>query len=537
MKKYALLILFLAIGFQYTIAQDAAAFYDVDRITEINIKTPHKDWAGTLDSLRLQGSGLMFATVTIDGEMYKNAGVRFRGSRSFKIGKKRNPLHIKLNYINKNQNHQGYKTIKLSNSLRDPSMLREVLGYEIARDYMPAPKANFAKVNINGEFYGLLVNVEDISNEFLTSQFGSDDGAFFKCSPDISKKPTPGCKKGTFASLEYEDGVQCYIENYEMKSEDGWDDIIELTSILANNPKDIEKVLNVDRTLWMLAFNNVLVNLSSYSGKNSQNYYLYKDSKGQFNPIIWDLNLAFGSFKNVGGGSDLVLKELQSLDPLLHADNPYKPLVSQLMKSDEYKKIYLSHMRTILYDHFVEGQYKSRAEELQRMISNDLFRDKNRGYEHNEFLKGLTTTIGKRSRIPGIVELMEKRARFLKKHPKLAVFPPALSDINVVGREQFSNQQVDKFHIVATVAQLPKRVKVYYRFNKNQEYQSMFMEDNGKFHDGAAGDKTFGAVVDPKGMYEALEYYIVAENVESMSFTPSNYMYEPFKSTLQELNK
>ena len=94
-----------------------------------------------------------------------------------------------------------------------------------------------------------------------------------------------------------------------MKSKDGWDDLIELTDILNNKPKEIEKVLNVDRALWMLAFNNVLVNLSSYSGQHSQNYYMYKDSKGHFNPVVWDLNLSFGSFKNTGNGSDLKLKD------------------------------------------------------------------------------------------------------------------------------------------------------------------------------------------------------------------------------------
>ncbi|MBK7338404.1 MAG: CotH kinase family protein [Saprospirales bacterium] len=46
--------------------------------------------------------------------------------------------------------------------------------------------------------------------------------------------------------------------------------------------------------LWMLAINNVLVNLDSYVGGFAQNYYLYRDSTGIFHPVIWDLNLALG---------------------------------------------------------------------------------------------------------------------------------------------------------------------------------------------------------------------------------------------------
>jgi spore coat protein CotH len=38
--------------------------------------------------------------------------------------------------------------------------------------------------------------------------------------------------------------------------------------------------------LWMLAFNNVFVNLDSYTGGFSQNYYLYKDENRRFNPVV-----------------------------------------------------------------------------------------------------------------------------------------------------------------------------------------------------------------------------------------------------------
>ena len=108
----------------------------------------------------------------------------------------------------------------------------------------------------------------------------------------------------------------------------------------------------MDHALWMLALNNVMVNLSSYTGNHSVNYFLYRDNSGRFQPLHWDLNLAFGSYKNTGNGSDLELKGLQNLDPLLHADNPYKPLISQLLKEPLYKKMYLSHIRQIVEDNF-----------------------------------------------------------------------------------------------------------------------------------------------------------------------------------------
>ena len=44
------------------------------------------------------------------------------------------------------------------------------------------------------------------------------------------------------------------------------ENLVGLIDTLNNNFTEIEKVLDVDRALWMLAYHNVLVNLDSYSG-------------------------------------------------------------------------------------------------------------------------------------------------------------------------------------------------------------------------------------------------------------------------------
>ena len=537
MKKVLLLILI----FGFSMANIATGqtqkqdFYDTDKITEIKISFAQKNWAEEMDSLRLFGDNLLLGDVVINNKSYKNVGVRYRGSRSFKTGMKRNPLFIKLNFINKKQNHQGYKTIKLSNALRDPSMVREVLGYEIARKYMAAPKANYAKVYINGTYYGLLVNVEPINGHFLKENFGSKENTFVKCSPP-SLEQNSGCKKNLYCSLEYEKGAHCYLNNYELKSEDGWDDLIELTKTLTKKPKEINKVLDVDRVLWMLAFDNVLVNLNGYLGKVSQNFYLYKDDSGRFNPIVWDLNLAFGSFKNVGIGSDLKLKELQRLTPLLHEKNSTKPLISNLLVNPKYKKMYLSHIRTILYENILNGEYEKRANELQRLILVPFSNDKNKFYEISEFNKSLTSTIGKRSKIPGIVELMKSRAKYLKKNKALSVVPPRFNEPIVRKREKFDNKKVETFDITVKVDKHPKHVFVHYRYKKDGNLMTAELKDDGKHGDGAAKDGVYGVSINPKGNAKKIYYYLSGENAMSISYYPTRYMYDAIKVKLSELN-
>ena len=81
-----------------------------------------------------------------------------------------------------------------------------------------------------------------------------------------------------------------YFSAYEMKSDAGWAELIHLMDTLANDVNAIEQILQVDQTLWMHAFNNVLVNLDSYAGGFKQNYYLYRMKNRQFYPVVWDMN-------------------------------------------------------------------------------------------------------------------------------------------------------------------------------------------------------------------------------------------------------
>jgi hypothetical protein len=462
--------------------------------------------------------------------------VRYRESRSFQPGNKRNSLYLKLNYIDKEQNYQGRSTVKLSSALRDPSMVREVFGYEIARRYMPAPLANYARVMVNGEYYGLFVNVEPIDDAFLKRNYGTDEGTFIRCAPNLVENEPSGCKADVFGSLQFDESAKCYLHNFQLLSESGWDDLIELTYLLNKKPDEVHRVLNVDQALWMLAYNNVLANLSSYTGRYSENYYLYRDNQGKFNPIVFDLNLCFGSYKNTGVGSDLKLKELQEMDPLLHLNNAEKPLISQLLKDEHYKKMYLDHIRTIVNDVFRKDQYLERVKELQALIREDFKADENRYYAMEDFDNSLTETIGKRSRIPGLQQLMTPRTDFLKQDVALAVIPPKIGDVTVISREQFSSERVTAFKVQAKVEKFPTEVALYYRHDGAKPFKRIEMADDGRHNDGEAEDGVFGAVVKPEGGATSIEYYIYAENARAANFSPSRYMFEQHTATLEELN-
>jgi len=107
----------------------------------------------------------LLANINIDGTSYDSVGIRYKGYSSVSIDRKKNPFNIKLDWLI-NQDHNGIDKIKLSNVIQDPSFIREALSYEIARKYMPASGANYAKVYINDVYWGLYTSVQDVDKGF-----------------------------------------------------------------------------------------------------------------------------------------------------------------------------------------------------------------------------------------------------------------------------------------------------------------------------------------------------------------------------------
>jgi hypothetical protein len=536
MKKITTL-LFVFILLAQLAAQNTGDFYDVAIIHDIKISFSQKNWVSLLDSNRINGEDMLVGSISIDGSTYENVGISYAKSPSYQTAGTRNPWLIRLNLIDKKQAHQGYKTLMISQALRDPSLVREVLSYEIMRRYIPSPRANYVNMTVNNVNKGVYVNIEAIDEPFLQRNFNTTEGSLFRCVPDVRATPLPDCNSTNFGSLRYEANAKCYLRNFDLLSKDGWDDLIELTRVLQQDPEHVGKVLNIDRTLWFLALQNVLVNLNSYEGQYSNNYYLYRDANGQFNLMPTEMNLAFGSFKNVNGSSDLDLDALIALDPMLQLDNSSKPLIAQLLKNQDNRKIYMAHIRQILADWFENDAYKTRGETLQRLIAKAYEGTAEKPYEMADFQRSLLETVGKVTRIPGIVELMSKRAKFLKKYPDLLNVPPKISEVNFSNRQKFVAKTVTEFHIKAKVDNFPRRVRLFYRpVGTTTAFTEVQMLDDGKSHDAEAGDKIFGIAIQPKG-FNAIEYYILAESAGGATFEPAAYFNQLKKISLAELNK
>jgi spore coat protein CotH len=266
-------------------------FYDPNTVRTLFLEFENGDWEKELSDFRNTDVEVP-AKLTVDGKSYKEVGVHFRGMSSLMgvpEGRKRS-LNVSLDFVHEDQNLLGYRTLNLLNAHEDPSFLRAILYYEIAREYIPAPKANFVRVVINGEDWGIYQNVQQFNKEFVRENFRTTKGTRWKV-----RGPNP---QGSLVYLG--DDPEMYKRVYTIKSKDdpkSWRALINLCKVLTETPPDqleaaLNPILDLDGTLKFLALDNTMINNDGYWIRASD-YSLYLDEKGKFHVLPQDANETF----------------------------------------------------------------------------------------------------------------------------------------------------------------------------------------------------------------------------------------------------
>lgn len=516
MKKYFLLFLLIA-NYCPVFSQD---LYDINTLQDIRIVFAQSNWDALLDAQAASTEDYIPAqSVTINGTVFNNVGVKYKGNSTYSASRVKNPFHIELDTY-ENQDYQGYTDIKLSNVYFDPSFLRETLSYSILRQYMHAPLSNYANVYVNGTLVGLYISSESISKKFVDKHFYSKDNAFFKCNPIGGAGPG----SSSYPNLAYlGTNSTSYQSAYEMNSDAGWEDLITLTNTLSNDIANIETILDVDRALWMLAFDNVVVNIDSYLGTFKQNYYLYKDDNGRFNAIVWDLNMSFGVFSQTGTISLSTTTTKKQMTHLLHSGDAAWPLVQKLLAVPKYKRMYLAHFRTILEENFSNNSYLTTAQSYQTVINTAVQADPNKFFTYAQYQSNLTTDVTSgMNPAPGITNLMGGRYTYLAALADFTNVRPTISAIAPNVATPLINSDV--FVTANVINTNTTGVYLGYRSNKKLPFTKVLMYDDGLHGDGAANDNVYGGSMNMSNAF--MQYYIYAENNNVGRFSPDRAEHE-----------
>lgn len=506
-------------------AISAQDFYDINTIQTIEVTFDESNWDQLMDNAYASDAGYIMAQkVVVNGIEYDSVGVKYKGNSSYRSNQVKNPWHIELDTY-KEQEYQGYTDIKLANGTKDPSMIRDVLAYQILRQYMEAPEANFANLYVNGELIGLYANTESVSKKFMNGRFGSKGNTRFKCSPPGGAGP----QSNDFPNLVYmgQDSTD-YYDSYEVQSDNGWQDLIDLCDTLSNHTEHIEDLLDVNKILWMLAFDNVVVNLDSYIGRFAQNYYLYKSDFGQFLPVVWDLNESFGVFSQTGSIQLNGTTAKQRMTHLLHENDSDYPLVQKLLNTPRFKRMYLAHMKTIVLESFDNGSYLETATALQDLIAESVQADDNKFYSYNNFLSNLNSDVsgggggpGGGNSAPGISNLMDARSDYLLGLDDFTAIEPVVSDISL------SNSAPTLQEVVTVTTEVSNASEVILNYRSNSlvgPFAQVQMYDDGTHGDEIADDGFYTASISMNSL--VMDYYIYAENTEAGKFSPQRAAHE-----------
>jgi len=114
-------------------------------------------------------------------------GIRLKGSASFEPLDDKPAFKIRFDGPCPGaRRFFGRRGLTLNNLVQDRSSVREALAYLVFRAAgVPAPRVGYARVSVNGEPYGLYVDVENVDTQFLARHFADASGPLYEGGLDV----------------------------------------------------------------------------------------------------------------------------------------------------------------------------------------------------------------------------------------------------------------------------------------------------------------------------------------------------------------
>jgi len=371
---------------------DFNSIFVANRVVEWKISVSDENWL----KLMVRPEEYVEAELEVDDAVYPLVGLRLMGT---KRRNKRN-LRIRFNQFDPSERFFGVKRVNLRNNLGDPSQVREGLALDLMRTAgIKAPRFSFVWVTLNGGA-GLYTLVQQVDKRFLEDQFGEDRGNLYKL------------EEG--GGLVYQgDDPQAYWppfeRSYELKTNQERNQVGDLIDLMKQLDGDgeLDAVLDVERTLQVLAVNSWLSNMDSYPG-TTDNLFLYHDAGNRFRWIPWDLNQAFGNYH--GGSCTHTTDELLELDPEDPVCDGPRPMVQRLLSGnrERYRQILAELVDGVLHP----DEVIRRMESMQTLIRERVHQDTLDEFSAEDFDMAFEQDIPEGNnpvRVPGLVPFVQAR--------------------------------------------------------------------------------------------------------------------------------
>jgi len=494
MKKLVLSLLlivsFWMLKSQTIFPENGPLFNDevVPRI-DITINPDTLDWLYQHDNL---DSNIEFTARFIfdNGEIrdtIEPVGFRLRGNTSRYSQKK--SFKVSFNRFTSGGKYYGVEKLNLNGEHNDPSVIRSKVCWDVFRKMdIPASRSNHVRVYINGNYYGLYINVEHIDEEFIKTRFSYNDGNLYKClypanlnylgeDPDLYKLAPYGDR------------------TYELKineEADDYSDIAHFIDVLNNASADdlkcnLDEVFNTYDYLKIIAADILFGDWDGYI-YNQNNYYIYHNTvTDKFEFVHYDYDNTLGiDWLNRDWGTRNIYDWQQ------HGDN-YRPLYERIMEDEELRKQYAYYMNqlissTINIDSLITA-IGERRDMIAPYLINDPYYPLDYGYDMDDFYNSFNIALGGHV-VYGLFPYLETRVASIIDQLENTEMDPV---IKYIRHQKVSATEVQ---VVAYVEAENNPADVSLEFSVDgSNWNSTPMYDDGNHNDGLANDLIYGASI------------------------------------------
>lgn len=483
---------------------EVSGLYAESGIKVIRLTFAQSDFWTLLNQSHATGVPVL-ASMEYNGNTYDSVGVKLKGQTSFMQlnGSQKFSFDINMDTYVDGQDVSGYESFNLNNGFQDPSVMRDVVYKHLIRPHVPAARACFAQLYINGENWGHYCMVQDLDSDFIREWWWSNDGTRWRADRPPGSGGGMGGQWGDgTAALNYlgpdTADYQQYYTLGRSEQEHPWEALVTVCDKLNNTPiaqlKDtLEKYMDIDRCLWHLAAENAMGDDDSYIYKGKMDYSLY-----------WDPETRRMTTQEIDGNSVL---ENQALNwsPFYHADNANYPLLNRVLQVQELRQRYLAHLRTIINTSMQPAGVTALIAQYRTLIDTVVQADPIKLMTWAQYQTGCTALgnncATRRSNLMGDSEVAQPS--------------PAITSVDHQTTTGLNQAPVggEPVHVLANVTSANGifRVRLFWSAVLPGRFTSLEMFDDGAHGDGSAGDGVFAADIPGQAPGTWMRYYVAAE--------------------------
>jgi spore coat protein H len=360
-----------------------------NQLPTYNIIISREHWAALQRSV--QSDERYPAKLAAGGKDY-SVEIRYRGDWARTWPKK--PLKI---FFTNGQAFEGQRVLNFNPCWRDPAFVRELVAYRLyAAAGVSSPRARMARLQLNGQFHGLFVEVEQPDKPFL-KRLNLKGSAIYKAdSPSNTSDERDLGSERNFA---------IHYEKQSRKQED-YRDLQEFCRALATttNVADFfHTQLELDEYISFLAVTAFVQNWDSFN----KNHFLMRDTLGskKWRVIPWDLDRTLGD--HWSGGFDRATLPLALGVTEFPGPTGWNRLYQRFFHDTTLRNRLLDRLEALLRTEFTTEKLFPMIDQLESELSADVKLDRQRwpNRENGDLHDGLTE----------LKRYIEKRRAFLRR--------------------------------------------------------------------------------------------------------------------------